>query len=177
MLANGAKTEREGLLLPIEYGEMVSELVRRLDSHDYVERAAHKSRRSDGSITIMFGENTGHGRLQIRLNAYSLAQSAVLELQTRPDQVRAVSLMVRPRAMGGDDRSEVVIPQRIGGEAFAKVGNIITAACVCVGRGQVEAMPTPQGVRRASFEIFLPSSNPLPHFDAEYRVIGLSSLY
>lgn len=175
MMTETVKTVREGLLLSGEFSDMARELVRHLDSREFVERDPHRTRRSDGSIVVTMGENSAE-RLQIRLNAYSLAQSAVLELLISEPQVSAVSLMIRPRAMGGDDRSEVAIPQRIAMDSLPKVGNILLAACVCVGRGQVEPLIS-SGSQRASFDLFLPSSNPLPHFDAEYRVIGLSPLY
>mgnify|MGYP007106201317 CR=1 FL=1 len=160
--------------LPPESALQASELLRRLENAIFSVRPDNSTRRQDGEVIVSKLESSSSALMQIRLNAYSQAKSAVINLKF-DDSVKVTGLMVRDRIMGGDDRGLIAIAQRICATDLPVAENLIFGACQCVARGSVlvcESTPT-----EGKFQLYLPSIKPLPQFGPNFELLGVPSLY
>ena len=162
------------LTLGMAESEQLQELVNRLDSNRFTLRSHNSSRRCDGTVVLGIG-GTSEGRtVQLRLNAYEHGLRGIVDLIVRNGTVEARGLMIRPSTMDGDSR-ELIATLRVPLPADRPtIENIIYGACGCVGRGSVRIEESKTG---GSFDLFLPSGNPLPFFNQNFEVVGLASMY
>lgn len=159
--------------LSVEVAYQAKELLSRLKSGQFNLRKENSTRRADGEATLE--ESPLSNTLHIRLNAFGASMSAVVALEIGEDGVTARSVQIRTREMGGDDRGQIAIPQALTPENLKIVENLVFGACACVGRGAVKITQTDP--TRKSFQLFLPSQNPLPTFNEHFELIGLRSQY
>ncbi len=173
------------LQLSNELAWQATELIGRLRGGQFIERKAG-TRRADGEIYLATSGKSGVETAKIRLNSFRTGTSGVVMLELRGDHVEVPSFMRRQSEFGADDRSKFLVPTKPSSAEREAVENIISAACVCVGRGSVRigghegAPAVPSGEIHTGvvmYELFLPSRKPLPYVDSDFVIRGLDSLY
>jgi|GEM_PF-6410015 len=161
------------------------ELLGRLVGGKFVEREGG-SRRADGEVHVSVSDNPDDQKARIRLNSFQTATLVVIAVDVGRESVAVSSMLRREGRFGADDRAEFLIPVAPTVEDRSLIENVIGAACLCLGRGSVRVdrcAGKATSVARSSsqsvmtYELFLPSSKPLPYFDNEFNVRGLPSLY
>lgn len=153
----------------------MTEMLNRLENNHFVSRPHHKTRRSDGDIVTK--EENNKLLIQIRINSFDEGKSGVLTLSQNEQKFTLMSVMIRDRRFGGDDRASFIIPQKIGIKDIQIIENIVMGACVCIGRGSVRKESTDLDISQNKFSLYLPSITPLPIFTKDFSVINLPSQY
>ena len=152
------------------------EIISRLDSSQYLTRDPQRTRREDGSIVLSLRED-GVQTVSLRLNAFSSGMRAVTVFSLVQGSPGVESLMIRGSAMDADDRSRFAIPQPVTLQQMPIVENMLFAAAVCIGRGQVSTNHDENSTERKKFGLFLPSRPQLVILDSQFSPIGLESQY
>jgi hypothetical protein len=152
----------------------LQELVERLDSNRFNLRSDTSNRRSDGTVVLSIGRISEGRTVQLRLNAYQHGLRGIVDLSVRNGTVEVRGLLIRPSKMDGDSRELIATLHTPLPSDRSAIANIIYGACKCVGRGSVRIE---ESKTAASFDLFLPSGNPLPSFNQNFEVVGLPSMY
>jgi hypothetical protein len=173
-MANLTTAHSRFLTLGMAESEQLQELVERLDSNRFNPRSHNSSRRCDGTVVLGIGSISEGRTVQLRLNAYEYGLRGIVDLCVRNGSAEARGLMIRPSRMDADSREFIATLHAPSPSDRSIIGNIIYGACKCLGRGSVRIE---EGKTGASFDLFLPSGNPLPSFNQNFEVVGLPSMY